>query len=392
MARLLDVWLDQKDFFEGKTLEQVVSMAGDGILTDGSEASDELRVLFANIQSDKIEEFMGECLSRNFRQSGLVLQDLVNEIGKRLGFAVEPGYYRGSINRIGFDGIWQAKDGYCFIIEVKTTDAFNLDLSIPADYRKRLIEAGRVNQEISSILLVVGRDDTGSLEAQTRGSRYAWDIRIISIDSLLRLLRIKEDLADLATVIQIQEILKPVEYTRVDGLIDIIFKTSEDLKSDDLEEESEASENGIEELGEDKEKPVKYHEQCVEKISSHLKTPLIKQGRCAYASSDQLLRILCIISKEYWRSGTKRYWYAFHPTQQEFLNEGKKSFIGLGCGSAEEIILMPSGEFQKYLPLMRKTESSNRYYWHVEVFNKDEHYLLIKPTEEGIDVTHFLMK
>ncbi len=40
----------------------------------------------------------------------------------------------------------------------------------------------------SSILIVVGRQDTGDLEAQVRGSRHAWEIRLISVDALLQLM------------------------------------------------------------------------------------------------------------------------------------------------------------------------------------------------------------
>jgi len=35
------------------------------------------------------------------------------------------------------------------------------------------------------VLIVVGRQDTGELEAQIRGSRHAWDIRLISAEALL---------------------------------------------------------------------------------------------------------------------------------------------------------------------------------------------------------------
>jgi hypothetical protein len=54
-----------------------------------------------------------------------------------------------------------------------------------ASYRQRLIEQNKVDKSKSSILIIVGRDDTGELEAQIRGSKYAWDIRIISTDALI---------------------------------------------------------------------------------------------------------------------------------------------------------------------------------------------------------------
>jgi hypothetical protein len=390
MTSIIDIWIKQKEFFEAKSIEQVISISGDGNLRDGNEASRQFRELLANLPSTDIARYIDECLSHSFQQSGLALQDLVNEIGRRLGFSIEPGFYRGGGSKIGFDGIWRAKDGYSFVIEVKTTDAYQLNLDTQAQYRQRLIDEQRIDENTSSILLVVGRKDTGGLEAQTRGSRHAWDVRIISVDALLKLMRVKENLSDAATVSKIQEILKPLEYTRVDRLIDIIFTTSEDLQADEADGELYADDSG--DIARTQSTPMKYHEECVNRISAHLKVPLIKQGRCTYTNADQSVRVLCIVSKEYQRSGITRYWYAFHPSQQEFLNQGASSFIALGCGSADQIVLIPSGVFQKHLPVMRTTKTGDRFYWHVEIFIKGEQFLLNKSTEEGIDITQYKMK
>lgn len=390
MTTLLDIWIGQKEFFEAKSIEQVISMAGDGNLLDGNETSVQLREFLSNIPAGSIQRYINECLTNSFPQNGLVLQDLVNEVGRRLGFSIEPGYYRGGGSRIGFDGIWRARDGYSFVIEVKTTEAYQLNLDTQADYRKRLIDEGRISEKDSSILVIVGRKGTGGLEAQTRGSRHAWDIRLISAEALLKLMRVKENLSAAGTVSQIQQILKPLEYTRVDSLIDIIFTTSEDLQTDDVENDIESEDDN--ETVRIQSKPVKYHEAVVERVSGYLGVPLIRQGRCTYTSADQNNRLLCIVSKKYQRSGSIRYWYAFHPSQQDFLNEGETSFIAFGCGSADHIVLIPFAEFKKHLPEMRTTESAGRYYWHVEIFKKDGKYLLNKPTAEGIDVTGYLMK
>lgn len=390
MTSLLDIWIKQNAFFEVKSVEQVISIAGDGHLRDGSESSKQLRELFANIPLKSIIKYIDECLNNPFSQSGFALQDLVNEVGRRLGFLIEHGYYRGGGSKIGFDGIWRAKDGYSFVIEVKTTDAYQLNLDTQAQYRQRLIDERKITEKQSSILLIVGRKDTGGLEAQTRGSRHAWDIRIISIDALLKLMQVKENLNDTATVLKIQEILKPLEYTRVDRLIDIIFTTSEDLQID--ESDSELETDDTVDVIKKSSTPAKYHEECINRISSHLKIPLIKEGRCTYTNADQTIRVLCIISKGYKLNRLNRYWYAFHPYQQDFLNEANSSFIALGCGSADQIIMIPFSEFQKHLHLMRTTESKNRFYWHVEIFKKGEQFLLNKSTEEGIDITQYKMK
>jgi hypothetical protein len=387
MTTLLKTWISQREFFESKSVEQLIAIAGDGTLKDGNETSRQIRELFANIPSTNLSRYIEECLGKSFTNSGLVLQDLINEVGRRLGFQIEPGFYRGGGKKIGFDGIWRTKSGYAIVIEVKTTDAYQLNLDTQAKYRNRLIDEKRIEESDSSILLVVGRNDTGGLEAQTRGSRHAWDVRLISVDALLKLMLVKESLSDDDTVDQIHQILKPLEYTRLDQLVDIIFNTSEDLQSDeDVEDTPE-----VESEGEPKKKPVNYHAACIERIEKKLKTPLVKNGRTTYKDSTDSLRLTCIVSKEYVRSGSIRYWYAFHPVQQIFLKEVENSHIALGCGSENEIILMPFSSFEGQLSEMRTTESNERYYWHVEIFKKDGFYLLNKPTSEGLDISEFLI-
>ena len=388
MDSLLDIWLGKKDFLESKSLEQVVSFAGDGRLKDGGDTSRQLRELFSNVPSELLARYISECLSSSFDQSGLVLQDLVNELGRRLGFEVEHGFYRGSTNRIGFDGIWHGRDGHSFVIEVKTTTAYSLDLDIQADYRIRLIKESRLNQEHSSILIIAGRNDTGGLEAQTRGSKHAWDVRIISAESLLKLLKVKENLNEPGTVTRIQGVLKPLEYTRVDRLIDIIFSTSEDLQT----EEKSAAEDAPSRSA-TAERPAvlraSFNQDCINRVSKALGVPLVKDGRCNYTSADHSTRVVCIVSREYLRNGLIRYWYAFHPSQKEFLESATLAFVALGCGSANAIMLVPTKDFFQRLPSMRTTSSDDRFYWHVEIFLKNGKYLLNKSTTEGIDITHY---
>lgn len=95
-----------------------------------------------------------------------------------------------------------------------------------------MIEEDRITEDASSILFVVGREDTGDFEAQIRGSRHAWDVRLISIDSLLRLVQLKESVDDPQIIQRICEILIPKEFTRLDHIVDIVFFTAEDAKQE----------------------------------------------------------------------------------------------------------------------------------------------------------------
>lgn len=159
----------------------------------------------------------------------MVLQDLVNELGRRLDYVVTNGRYQGTSNSIGFDGIWKS-EGHTIIVEVKTTDAYRIPLDKIATYRTRLHSTGQIDG-LSSILVVVGREDTGEPEAQVRGSRHAWDVRLISAEALLKLVQLKEDSDDPETGRKIRSLLAPMEYTRLDAMIDVMFTAAKDVEA-----------------------------------------------------------------------------------------------------------------------------------------------------------------
>jgi hypothetical protein len=78
-------------------------------------------------------------LLRNaFDKGGIVLQDIVNELGRRLDFDVENGLYQGKKTAVGFDGIWRSQTDPDILIEVKTTDYVAISLDKIAVYKDRL--------------------------------------------------------------------------------------------------------------------------------------------------------------------------------------------------------------------------------------------------------------
>jgi hypothetical protein len=160
----------------------------------------------------------------------MVLQDLVNELGRRLDYKVTSGRYQGTSNTIGYDGTWTSPEGHTIVVEVKTTDAYRVSLDTIATYRDRLGAKGQILSP-SSILIVVGREDTGELEAKVRGSRHAWDIRLISADALIKLVQLKEDTDAPDTGRKIRSLLAPMENTRLDQMIDVMFTTAKDVKT-----------------------------------------------------------------------------------------------------------------------------------------------------------------
>ena len=383
---LTDLWEKSRDQLEDKHVQQIIAFAGEGQLKDGNTTSAEFRKFLSIIPSTLLLQYGDQCLQNSFAGSGLALQDIVNQVGRRLGFDVTDGRYRGTSGHIGFDGIWRFPDGHALVVEVKTTDAYRIDLDTIARYRRALTKEDTITELESSVLLVVGREDTGDLEAQIRGSRHAWDMRLISVDALIRLMLLKQEVEDPKIVKRIYDILIPREFTKLDEIVEILFSTAEEIKEEEQIEEVEDEEKRP------KFTPVSFHQACVDRIEKHLEVSLLQRTKASFTSSDGTRALICAVSKEHTRGDQQWYWFAFHPHQKDLLERADVGFVAFGCGSEERVILIPWPEYKPWLEEMNTTEREDRFYWHVHISRLEERYLLHrKGGTEPVDLSRFLL-
>ena len=388
---LLDLWAKTPDQLEDKQIHQLIAFAGNGKLLDDSPCSTEFRSFLATVPSEKLEKYSEQCLTDSFPDSGLALQDVVNEIGVRLGAVATPGRYRGTKKHTGFDGLWVFPSGQSIVIEVKTTDAYRIDLNVVAEYRRKLIAGNLAVEETSSILLVVGRQDTGDLEAQIRGSRHAWDVRIISVDALIRLMRIMEEVDDPIIVQRIHNILIPREFTRLDAIADVLFSTTEEVKHDETPPEVK-EQSATPKTDGPKTTPVAFHESCIKRIQSKLSLSFVKRSRSGYSTPDNAVALNVSVSKEHGTDSNPNYWFAFHPHQQAFLKKHPTAYVAFGCGSSSQLILIPYAKFEPWLKHTWVTENGDRTYWHVVIYRDGANYSFrMKKGEKAIDLTPYVV-
>ncbi len=380
---------------EEKHIQQIVSFAGDGKLAEGSAASKEFCDFLSQVHSHLLVRYSSQCLEgTKFEQSGFALQDIVNEIGRRLSFSVENGRYRGKQGVIGCDGFWKSNDRD-IVVEVKTTDTYLINLDQIAKYRNALIEQGSTTTERSSILIVVGRSDTGGLEAQIRGSQHAWDIRLVSIEALVLLMQVKESVENIEINKKIRAVLVPQEFTRVDGIIDLVFSTAEDIKETNIEPSDELQDEGDnsdQRLTNPHSQPVSFNEKCIARIAENLGISLTKQSRATYGTPDEATMVLCAVSKKYDRQKRHLYWFAFHPAQQERLEAAEAAYVAFGCGSERNVLLIPYNNFVAWLPELNQTVDETRFYWHVQITEQDgKWFLLRKRNKSPIELSQYVI-
>lgn len=375
-------------------LVAIVHMAGTtGQLRDGNDTSDELRRYLSEVPSEKLADYADHCLTNGFTNSGQVLQDIVNEIGRRLAFNVENGLYQGVKNGIGYDGIWRIPGvNRAIVVEVKTTDAYTIKLDTVARYRDRLADEGRVPRD-APVLLVIGRNDTQSLEAQVRGSRHAWSMRIISIDALIRLMAVNLATTSTEVTDKIHTILQPMEYTRLDAIVDVMFAATEDkaIEAETSPEEVEAT---------DDDKPARTQERtsrdilnakkeaAIHALSASVSKPLIKRKHSMYGDSNDHTHAVVAISKRYDRTEST-YWYAYHDNpQRTFLKQATLGVMLFGMVDLDTCFAVPANILEQHWDDFYQTiRPDGKIYKHIYIIERDNsHYLRVGNTGKEIDL------
>ncbi len=386
---LINMWRANRESVLALSLEQVVTLAGDGQLKDNSETSSEFRFFLKEVEGEKLTEFANYCLEKAFTNSGQILQDVINEIGRRLGYQVENGRYQGVKNEIGFDGIWSINNE-SIVVEVKTTDAYTIKLDVIAKYRDRLVEESRIKPN-SPILIVIGRNDTQSLEAQVRGSQHAWSMRIISVDALSKLMGVSINSQSTEVTDKIHQLLKPFDYTRLDKIVDVIFTTAEDRQ--EIEELSVTSNQEPSYASPDKTSKdilTAKKELAIKKLSEKLGHILVKRKYSLYSDQADLIHAAVVISKQYERS-EKYYWYAYHNgPHRSFIAETKEGYMVFGMSDSDMSFAIPYQELEKiHNDLYATIKDSGKEYKHIYIHLNDNKYTLKTKSGKDIDISSF---
>jgi hypothetical protein len=282
---------------------------------------------------------------------------------------------------LGNDGLWHLPGSRDVLVEVKTTDAYRISLNKIAFYRDELLNAGGISRE-NSMLIVVGRDDTGELEAQVRGSRHAWDMRLISVDALLRLVELKEQTDSEETGVKIRGLLVPFEYTRLDSLIDVMFTTAKDVVQT-VDDARSAPPNKKKLNGapsDDKAHVDTKRQQIVAFFAKASQVKLIRKSRALYWNDNHSFRVACAVSKRYPESNVP-YWYAYHLLWHEFLSEAEDGFYLLGCVDLTIAFAVPFKVLHERLGEMHiSTRPNGNHYWHIKILEpQPEKYFLQMP-------------
>ena len=376
--------------FEGKNVQQIVGFCGNGRLTNGSDCSTEFCSFLEQQNEAKLSEHASYCLENSFDKSGYVLQDIVNEVGRRIGYDVENGLYSGKKGAAGFDGIWKSGNEW-MVVEVKTTDAYRINLDTIMEYARKLEKI--IEEDIKlSALIVVGRQDTGDLEAQIRGSKHAWSVRLVSVDALMKLMFLNSELDDENFGYKVNRILRPFEYTKVDDIVDLIFETQKETEKTITGEDETDSDDASQsfEFTPTNELDAKRND-IVEKFFGDLGVGFKKISRANYLSEDGNVGICCTISKRY-KNKYQPYWYALHPRWIEFMEQHEKGYFVLGCMDRNEAFCIPLDVVRENIENLNITKKEDKQYWHIKLAADDDKVKwILSKIGEKIDLSPYAL-
>jgi hypothetical protein len=217
------------------TLDRIVGLAGDW--NDSSRASKQFREIIGDEQTatEEIEAYLLEAMGGTEQYHNRALQDLVNNIGRRLGFEVEYGVYQGRSDTIGYDGHWTSaatEDDTHLVVETKKTTAYSIDPGQAGEYMDELTNEKDVDRSQVYGLYVIGEGDVETVAQTVFGSQYRDRMRVITAQRLLDLLEIQEDSG--LRHDQVVDVLLPINAVDVGQLVGLIQDVIEFREDDDV--------------------------------------------------------------------------------------------------------------------------------------------------------------
>lgn len=203
------------------------------------------------------------------------------------------------------------------------------------------------------------------------------------------MLKLKEALDDPSVERQIQEILVPQEFTRLDRIVDLVFATAEDAQAGTEETVSGEPPTTVE----DQPSRADFHNEIVAKLEKQIGKPLVRQSRVLWSSPDDQVLVSCQVSKEY-GEGTTHYWFGLKRSTKTTLEKHGEARCAFGLGSSRLTVLLPYAVIAQALPLCSvSTDAEGQIiHWHIRFTRKGSHVKLVLNDQPGeINVSKYLI-
>jgi hypothetical protein len=110
-------------------------------------------------------------------------------------------------------------------------------------------------------------------------------------------------------------------------------------------------------------------EKILVALGRQLNSTFVKKSRALYWDPSRRYRVVCTVSKRYSDQGPARYWYAFHPAWQSFLEDGDNGFFVLGCVDLNVAFALPLAIVVENREKLNtsETKKGTAHYYHIKI-------------------------
>lgn len=201
--------------------------------------------------------------------------------------------------------------------------------------------------------------------------------------------------------------LTPIEYTRVDGLIDVMFTAAKDVESavsfsDDEDApdtpvtapaapSTATTAKGTWQFTDSKLLQAK-REAIAAAMGERAGGTFVKKSRAMAWDASHAKRFVCSVSKRYKRNPGTPYWYAYHPGWHEFLRDGAEAHFVLGCLDLPFAFALPLPVLAPLLDAFNTTDKDDgERYWHVKIgqTGPDQYTLLLPKRSDALPIDEY---
>lgn len=227
---------------------------------------------------------------------------------------------------------------------------------------------------------------------------------------------LKENTEAVETGLKMRSLLTPIEYTRLDRMVDVMFTTATDVEEEPEPDEQTDNEPVSAMLASDTMKAAPaivtaadlatsgkgtWHftdaqllqakrEDVIAALGRRETASLVRKSRALYWNAQRDVRAACSMSKRYAGKNQAPYWYAYHPQWDTFLSEADHGFFVLGCMDLEMAFAVPHAVVKPLLPsLNTTTNKTGTTYWHVHLIEQPQGLAISVPRSTPLSLSSF---
>lgn len=139
---------------------------------------------------------------------------------------------------------------------------------------------------------------------------------------------------------------------------------------------------------------VEITNDCIQHISDCLQKPLASHSKAIYQTYDHKTTVVCLTSRKRDKGRYLEYWFGLRVNQKDALESVEESYLALGCGSENKIILIPFADFTNWLDDMSTTgDAQHIRHWHITIIEKQNSFMLrLKAGRQNVNLTEYVLK